>query len=303
MCEETGVSGELHFNQLGKIASWPFYVEAIAYQLLCISGFAGNVLVLCVHRATSDKQRFTGNSLYRLVSIVLLMSLPLLCARNVFAHSSAVYPLPLDPCISHSVENIVANLLAPFENILLALFLLLVADRYVAVFKPFRRTVLFRSLTYLHLAVALLALVFFLIITPDICANFQQLLELTNSDISPVFERNNTSILHLNFHNVTVITQSQNNLLLINISYNASNGPVVTKFQKTLLEHPLNYGKNDVQIGESISNAQIQLTSSTSWILRSNKVQQIWALVTYLFELCIPLFQIIEGLSFILYAN
>ena len=298
MCEEIGVSGELHFNQLGKIAPWPFYVEAIAYQLLCISGFAGNVLVLCVYRAKSD--HFTGNSIYRLVSIVLLLSLPLLCARNVFAHASAVYQLPLDPCISHSVENLVANLLAPFENILLALFLLLVADRYVAVFKPFRRTVLFRSSIFLHLSVALLALLFFIIITPDICANFKQFIELTNSemtDIFPVSDRNDT------FHNITVITQSINNLLLANISYNALNGSIITKFHKTLLEHPLSSNKTEVQIAESISNSQIQWTSSTSYFLRSSKVQQIWALVAYIFELCIPLFQIIEGISFFLYAK
>ena len=175
-CDLEAIEGTLQLNQYETYDRWPFFVEAIAYQLLCIGGFAGNVLVLHVLRSTTTKHCAIVTLLYRLVAITILILLPILAARNVFMNSDTVYQLPLNSFFCREASDLLGDMLMPFEIILLTLFLLLVADRYVSVFKPFRLTVLCHRPASLYVMLAIVIIILAILTAPDIYTKSSKLL-------------------------------------------------------------------------------------------------------------------------------
>lgn len=313
MCEEElglySSNGELRLNQQGSGSPlpWPFYVEAIAYQLLCLFGFAGNLLVLHIIRRPSKAEYSTSTCLYRLVALVLSVTLPLLCVRNVFVNSGTVYPLSLNPCITYIVANILGDLLYPLENLLLSLFLLLVADRYVAVFKPFHRSVLFRCSSNLHFFVIALAFVLFLIITPQLFSVFKQLLsysEINTRDKMLLVYQNDTSDFQSEISDTFETKQPENNNLFISsINSNSSVDPI---FSSTLHASAIDHQKYsgiklsiDDPVVDSTSNPDTELTYSTPGNSLLSILLQLWAIIELLVTL-LPI--VIVGISVLMYA-
>ena len=285
-CDHEAIEGTLQLeskNQSGTIDRWPFFVEAIAYQLLCIGGFAGNVLVLHVLRSPTTKHCSIGSLLYRLVAITILISLPLLAVRNVFMNSDTVYQLPLNSCFCREASDLLGDLLMLFEIILLALFLLLVADRYVSVFKPFRRTVLCHRPASLYKILAIVIITLAILTAYDIYTKFFKLLSglVLDSKSNSVSSQNRSQEVLLNF-------TMKNNL-----------------FSNQNITYELNQSHFWANTNTPFSENSLTINMEPNFTLqrRSYTENQLMNLASQLIELLVTLTPMtIVGISFIVYA-
>ena len=285
-CDNEAIEGTLQLeslNQYGTIDRWPFFVEAIAYQLLCIGGFAGNVLVLHVLRSSMTKHCSIGTLLYRLVAITILILLPILAVRNMFMNSDTVYQLPLNSCFCREASDLLGDMLMPFEIILLALFLLLVADRYVSVFKPFRRTVLCHRRSSLYVALAILIITLVILTAHDIFTKFSKLFSglVLESKSNTVSSQNRSLEIHLNFTLYNNLDSNQN----IRYNFNQSNSWTNTNI-------PFTEDSLLINVEPNITVKRLP-----------NTEQQVMTLAFQLSELLLTLTPMtIVGISFIMYA-
>lgn len=186
MCDIRETEGELYLSATGRtLPSWIFVAEAIGYQVLCATGFIANVLAFIVLSLPRPSVQLhpssipsTACTLYRLVSLTLLLILPLFAARNILENSETVYSIAtLNFCVLHDLSHLLSEVQVPFENLLLSLFVFLVADRYVTLYKPFRRQVLFCQHRSVYGAVVLLMSGFLLISAYPIYARASMLLQ------------------------------------------------------------------------------------------------------------------------------
>ena len=217
MCEIRAAKGEFSLIADGRSPSlWPFITEAVAYQILCVTGFFVNVLAFLVLSLPRPSVQLhpssipsTASTLYRLVSFILLLILPLIAVRNFLQNFELVYSFQLssileNSCVLQEVSNLLSELQVPLENLLLSLFVLLVGDRYVALYKPFGRLVLFRRHRSVYGAVALIASGLLLLSAYPIYSHVSTLVQ-TTSVATFIFQLEAQNFGENNFTNVTNI--------------------------------------------------------------------------------------------------
>ena len=217
MCEIRAAKEEFSLTDDGRSpAIWPYITEAIAYQVLCVTGFVVNVLAFLVLSLPRPSVQLhpssipsTSSTLYRLVSLILLLILPLFAVRNFLQNFENVYSFQLSSnlessCVPHEVSNLLSELQVPLENLLLSLFVLLVGDRYVALYKPFGRLALFRRHCSVYSAVALIASGLLLLSAYPIYSHVSILVQTTSADTF-IFQLETQTFGKSNFTTVTNI--------------------------------------------------------------------------------------------------
>lgn len=196
MCNIRTTKGEDFISTDGRtVSTWYFSAEVVAYQLVCATGFIVNALVLLVlsiprpsvHLHPSSTP-FITPTLYRLVSAILLLILPLAAARNVLENYEILSFRPVGSCVLNEVSHLLSEFQVPLENFLLVLFVFLVADRYVTLYKPFQKPVLFRQLRSVYIAIALTASGLLLLNAYPIYSRASTLLQTNSDTLMPQLE-------------------------------------------------------------------------------------------------------------------